>query len=38
VAWPKETKVQQSGAWSGELESAAKEEVTERRSEERSKC
>jgi len=38
VVWPKETKVQQSSAWSGEPESAAKEEIAERRSEECSKC
>jgi len=25
VAWPREAKAQQSGAWSGELESAARE-------------
>jgi len=30
AAWPREAKAQQSGAWSGELESAAKEEVKER--------
>ena len=28
--WPRKAKAQQSGAWSGELESAAKEEVKER--------
>jgi len=30
AAWPKETKVQQSGAWSGELESTAREGGSQR--------